>query len=206
MKALWTGSIVGRAEVPSTARSQFRSMERFTKFFTSLGGVLTSLAAVVGGVVALYVAFGSGGGTASSNPPVVVDTTSDATTSEAAIEEWRTQAEDVCRDLKRRATQLGPPPGDLAGLVAWMQRQMPIASSAASEMRALEEPDAIADDVGRFLDSLDNQVELNTRMFNALQVGDAVTFESLRLEMQAAASDTDRFAADLGLQKCVAYT
>jgi hypothetical protein len=83
---------------------------------------------------------------------------------------------------------------------------MPIASSAASEMRALEEPDAIADDVGRFLDSLDNQVELNTRMFNALQVGDAGTFESLRLEMQAAASDTDRFAADLGLQKCVAYT
>ncbi len=155
-------------------------MERFTKFFTSLGGVLTSLAAVVGGVVALYVAFGSGGDNASqgSNPPAVVDTTSDATTSDAAIEDWRTQAEEVCRDLKRRATQLGPPPGDLAGLVSWMQQQMPIAISAASEMRALEEPDAIADDVGRFLDSLDNQVELNMTMFNALQAGDAVTFES----------------------------
>ena len=36
-------------------------MERLTKFFTSLGGVLTSLAAIVGGVVALYVAFGGGG-------------------------------------------------------------------------------------------------------------------------------------------------
>jgi hypothetical protein len=178
-------------------------MERFTKFFTSLGGVLTSLAAVVGGVVALYVAFGSGGDTASegSNPPAVVDTTSDA-----AIEDWRTQAEKVCRDLKRRATRLGPPPADLAGLVSWMQQQMPIASSAASEMRALEEPDAIADDVGRFLDSLDNQVELNMTMFNALQAGDAVTFENARLEGQAAASDTDRFAADLGLQECVAFT
>jgi hypothetical protein len=183
-------------------------MESFTKFFTSLGGVLTSLAAVVGGVVALYVAFGSGGDTASqgSNPPAVVDTTSDATTSDAAIEEWRTEAEKVCRDLKRRATRLGPPPGDLAGLVSWMQQQMPIASSAASEMRALEEPDAIADDVGRFLDSLDNQVELNMTMFNALQAGDAVTFENARLEGQAAANDTDRFAADLGLQECVAYT
>ena len=35
-------------------------MERFTKFFTSLGGVLTSLAAVIGGAAALYVAFGGG--------------------------------------------------------------------------------------------------------------------------------------------------
>jgi hypothetical protein len=178
-------------------------MERFTKFFTSLGGMLASLAAVVGGVVALYVAFGSGGDTTSqgANPPTVVDTTS----SDAAIEEWRAQAEEVCRDLRRRATRLGQPPADLAGLVAWMQQQMPIAMSAASEMRALEEPDAIADDVGRFLDSLDHQVELNTMMFNALQAGDAVTFESARSEAQAAATDTDRFAADLGLQECVAY-
>ena len=87
-----------------------------------------------------------------------------------------------------------------------MQQQMPIAMSAASEMRALEEPDAIADDVGLFLDSLDNQVELNMTMFNALQAGDAATFEAARAEAQAAATDTDRFAADLGLQKCVAYT
>jgi hypothetical protein len=170
--------------------------------------VLTSLAAVVGGVVALYVAFGSGGDTGSqgTNPPVVVDTTSDVTTSDAAIEDWRTQAERVCRDLKRRASRLGSPPGDLAGLVAWMQQQMPIAMSAASEMRALEEPDAIADDVGLFLDSLDNQVELNMTMFNALQAGDATTFAAAQAEAQAAATDTDRFAADLGLQKCVAYT
>jgi hypothetical protein len=182
-------------------------MERFTKFFTSLGGVLTSLAAVVGGVVALYVAFGGGGDSAShgSNPPVAVGTTSNSTTSDAAIEEWKAQAEEVCRDLKRRATRLGPPPADLVGLVAWMQQQMPIAMSAASEMRALEEPDAIADDVGRFLDSLDNQVELNTMMFNALQAGDAATFESVRAEAQDAAGDTDRFAADLGLRKCVSY-
>jgi len=183
-------------------------MERFTKFFTSLAGVLTSLAAVVGGVVALYVAFGNGGDTASSgsNPPAAVDTTSDAAASDAAIEDWKTQAEKVCRDLKRRASRLGPPPGDLAGLVAWMQEQMPIAMAAASEMRALEEPDAIADDVGSFLDSLDNQVELNMTMFNALQAGNGATFEAARAEAQAAATDTDRFAADLGLQGCVSYT
>lgn len=178
-------------------------MERFTKFFTSLGGVLASLAAVIGGAAALYVAFGGGGDQAPNgpDPPTPVDTTSDA-----AIEGWRTQAEEVCRDLERRVTQLGPPPADQAGQVFWLQQLIPIASSTASEMRALEEPDAIADDVGRFFDSLDEQVELSVRMLNALQVGDVVTAENARLENQAAASDTNRFAADLGLQECVEYT
>jgi hypothetical protein len=76
----------------------------------------------------------------------------------------------------------------------------------ASKMRALEEPDAIADYVGRVLDSLDEQVDLSVTMLNVLQVGDAVTLENVRVENQAAASDTNRFAADLGLQECVEYT
>jgi hypothetical protein len=178
-------------------------MERFTKFFTSVGGVLASLAAVIGGVVALYVAFAGGGDQAPNgpDPPTAVDTTSDA-----AIEDWRTQAEKVCQDLKRRVTQLGPPPLDAAGQVSWLQRLIPISSSMASEMRALEEPDAIADDVGRLLDSLDEQVDLSVTMLDALQVGDAVTLENVRVENQAAASDTNRFAADLGLRECVEYT
>ena len=167
-------------------------MERFTKFFTSLGGV-----------AALYVAFGGGDDQAPNgpNPPTHVDTTSDA-----AIEEWRTQAEEVCKDLKRRVTGLGPPPSDLAGQVSWAQRLIPITSSMASEMRALEEPDAIADDVGRLLDSLDEQVDLATTMLNAMQVGDVATLEAARVENLAAASDTNRFAADLELQECVEYT
>jgi hypothetical protein len=178
-------------------------MERFTKFFTSIGGVLASLAAVIGGAAALYVAFG--GGTNQTNnpdpPPPVVDTTSDA-----AIEDWRTQAEDVCKDLKRRVARLGPPPTDAAGQVSYMQQSLQISSSMASEMRALEEPDAIADDVGRLLDALDEQVQISVAFLDAFQVGDVVTLETLRQENQAAARDTNRFAADLGLKECVEFT
>ena len=87
-----------------------------------------------------------------------------------------------------------------------MQQLIPITSSMASEMRALEEPDAIADDVGRLLDSLDEQVQISVRFLDAFQVGDQLTMESLRLENQAAASDTNRFAADLGLKESVEYT
>lgn len=59
-------------------------MERFTKYFTNLGGALTSLAAIIGGIVALYVAFGGGGGT--SDPPQTVVTTPDAGVDERAAD------------------------------------------------------------------------------------------------------------------------
>jgi hypothetical protein len=172
-------------------------MERFTKFFTSLGGVLTSLAAVVGGVVALYVAFG-GSDKASPNPPVVVDTTSDA-----AIEDWQTQVEDACRDFVRRVNQLGPKPTAGAGQVFYLQELIPIFSTLANEIRALEEPAAIREDVGRLLDSMDRQVELSQTEVNSAQVGDSATAEDARLENQAAGQDTDRLLAELGLQACV---
>ena len=81
-------------------------MERITKFFTSLGGVLTSLAAIVGGVVALYVAFG-GGGHKSSNPPPPPAVT---TASNATLEDWRSEAESICRDADSQVIALGPSP------------------------------------------------------------------------------------------------
>lgn len=175
-------------------------MERFTKFFTSLGGVLASLAAVIGGAAALYVAFGGGGDQPPNgpNPPTPVVTTSDAT-----IEDWRTQAEDVCRDFGRGITRIGPPSGDPAVQELWLGEAIPIFVSKASGMRALEEPDAIADDVGRLLDSLDEQVELFTTMRDALARGDIATADNARLEYTTVATDTNRLAADLGLQGCV---
>ncbi len=174
-------------------------MERFTKFFTSLGGVLTSLAAVIGGVAALYLAFGGGDDQAPNpDPPTTVVTTSDA-----AIEDWRTQVEEACQDLERRARQLGPPPTEQAEQVVRLQQLIPIFSAAANEIRALEEPDAIRDDAERFVGSMDEQVELSQTMINSLQIGDVATAESARLENQAAGQDTDRLAAELGLQECV---
>jgi len=100
-------------------------MERITKFFTSLGGVLTSLAAIVGGVVALYVAFG-GGGDKSSNPPPPPAVT---TTSNAALEDWRSEAESICRDADSQVIALGPSPAatdDSDTRITWLQKVIPI--------------------------------------------------------------------------------
>jgi hypothetical protein len=175
-------------------------MDRLTKFFTSLGGVLASLAAVIGGAAALYVAFGSGGDQAPNgpDPPTPVDTTSDA-----AIEDWRAQVEEACRDFDRRVSELGPVPADQPGQIVRLQQLIPIVDTASNEIRALEEPHAIRDDVERFLDSMGEVIDLSQTMVNSYQIADAQTFNSARLEMQAAARDTDRLAAELELQECV---
>jgi len=177
-------------------------MERLTKFFTSLGGVLTSLAAVVGGVVALFVAFGGSGdqtSTGQNNSAVVV------TTSDAALEDWRTQVEDICQDAERRANALGPNPVDQAGQVVRMQELIPILDAFTNQIRALDEPDAIRNDVKRLLDKMDEQIGLAQTLVNSAQIGDFQTAESARLQLQGLGSDINRVAADLGLQRCVDF-
>jgi hypothetical protein len=84
-----------------------------------------------------------------------------------------------------------------------LQQLIPIVDTASNEIRALEEPDAIRDDVERFLDSMGEVIDLSQTMVNSYQIADAQTFNSARLEMQAAARDTDRLAAELELQECV---
>ena len=102
-------------------------MERITKFFTSLGGVLTSLAAIVGGVVALYVAFGGGDKSSSPPPPPAVTTTSNA-----ALEDWRSDAESICRDADSQVIALGPSPAvtdDSDARITWLQNVIPIVAT-----------------------------------------------------------------------------
>ena len=180
-------------------------MEPFTKFFTSLGGVLTSLAAVIGGVVALYVVFGGGGEKTSSgqDPPPPTATTLAAALDERRVDEWRAAAEDVCRVADRRITQLGPNPVGQSAQVVRLQELLPIFSSATNEIRALSEPAEIREDVQRLLDTMDEQIALVQALVNSLQSGDLQTAERSRLGLQRTGQDTDRLMAELGLQECV---
>jgi hypothetical protein len=175
-------------------------MERLTKFFTSLGGVLTSLAAVVGGAVALYVAFSGGGDQSSTGPntSAVVDTTSNT-----ALADWRTQVEDLCQDAERRANALGPNPVDQTAQIIRVQELIPILDALTNGIRAMDEPDEVRSDAGRLVEKLDQQVERAQSMVNAYQIGDFQTAEAARLELQGLSTDVNRVAAELGLKRCV---
>ena len=182
-------------------------MEGVTKFFTSLGGVLTSLAAIVGGVVALYVAFG-GGGDKSSNtspPPAAV-----VTTSNAALEDWRSDAESICRDADRQVIALGPNPGgdpnDSDARITWLQNVMPIVATSTNQLRALDEPAEAQADIDRLLDTMDKVTDSGQTMVNAYQAFDIETTNTARLELQGAIDDMQRQMAELGLKRCLTFS
>jgi hypothetical protein len=178
-----------------------RFMERITKFFTSLGGVLTSLAAIVGGVVALYVAFG--GGDKSSNPPPPPAVT---TTSNAALENWRSDAESICRDADSQVIALGPSPAvtdDSDARITWLQNVIPIVATYTNQLRALDKPAEARADIDRLLDTMDKVTDSAQTMVNAYQALDIETTNTARLELQGAIDDMQRQMAELGLKRCL---
>ena len=176
-------------------------MERITKFFTSLGGVLTGLAAVVGGVVALYVAFGGGDKSSNPSPPPAVTTTSTAT-----LEDWRSDAESICRDADSQVIALGPSPAvtdDSDARITWLQNVIPIVATSTNQMRALDKPAEAQVDINRLLDTMDRVTDSGQTMINAYQALDTETTNTARLELQGAIEDMQRQMAELDLKRCL---
>jgi hypothetical protein len=176
-------------------------MERITKFFTSLGGVLTSLAAIVGGVVALYVAFGGGDKSSSPPPPPAVTTTSNA-----ALEDWRSDAESICRDADSQVIALGPSPAvtdDSDARITWLQNVIPIVATYTNQLRALDKPAEAQADIDRLLDTMDKVTDSAQTMVNAYQALDIETTNTARLELQGAIDDMQRQISELGLKRCL---
>jgi hypothetical protein len=175
-------------------------MERITKFFTSLGGVLTSLAAIVGGVVALYVAFGGGDKSSNPTPPAVT------TTSSAALENWRSDAESICREADSQVIALGPSPtvtDDPGTRITWLENVIPIVATSTDELRALDKPAEAQADIDRLLDTMDKVTDSGQTMVNAYQALDIETTNTARLELQGAIDDMQRQMAELGLKRCL---
>ena len=170
-------------------------MESVTKFFTSLGGVLTSVAAIVGGVVALYVAFGGGDKSSNTPPP-----------SNVAVERWRSDAESICRDADSKVIALGPSPAvtdDSDARITWLQNAIPIVATSTNQLRALDKPTEAQADIDRLLDTMDKVTDSAQTMINAYQAFDFETTNTARLELQGAVDDMQRQMAELGLKRCL---
>lgn len=176
-------------------------MDRLTRFFTSIGGVLTGLAAVVGGVAALYVASAGDDGArtvthASAQPAAVAVAETGPT-----IDEWRTAADDICRTAHARVRQLGRAATPEQAL-AWVQAFAPISSSSTTRIRALERPPAQSKEIEQLLANLDQQNDAVTRAIDAGQIGDVVAFQDAVREHDELGITGNRMAADLGLHEC----
>ena len=166
--------------------------------------MLTSLAAIVGGVVALYVAFGGGDDKNTPPPPTVV------TTSNAALEDWRSDAESICRDADSQVIALGPNPGgdpdDSAARITWLQNVIPIVATSTNQLRALEKPAEAQADIDRLLDTMVKVTDSSQTMVNAYYALDIEMTNTARLELQGAIDDMQRQMAELGLKRCLTFS
>ena len=174
-------------------------MERVTKFLSSLGGVLTSLAAIVGGVVALYVAFG--GGDNGSNTP---------TTSNAALERWQSDAESICDVADKQVIGFPTPvvgdPAASDAWVKWLQKVIPIVKTSTNQLRALDAPAEAQADIDRLLDTMDKLTDSGDKMLRASRAFNFELMDTAGVELLGATDDMQRQMAELRLTDCLTFS
>ena len=163
-------------------------MERLAKFFTSIGGVLTALAALVGGIAALFLAFNGGGGESSeANAPT--------------LQAWDTQANEICRTLLQRSRQFGQPRTSQE-LIAVMEQVLPTFKASTNELRALEKPPAAAGRIDQLIRNWDDQADAAEAVVIAAQNNDVAGLQSAARDVGNLSDSGNRMAAGLGAPKC----
>ena len=143
----------------------------------------------VGGVVALAVALLGGG--------LLVTRSTEPT-----LEEWRTDAEDICRRTNQTLRQLGTPGDDAAANVDLLRRAVPITTESTNQLRALEAPSSDAPQIDRYLGLLDAWNELAHDVLQAWDGGDTATLESARVQLDEVDQSSMAAAAELGADDC----
>ena len=161
--------------------------------------MLTSLAAIVGGVVALYVAFG--GGDNSSNTP---------TTSNAALERWQSDAESICDVADKQVIGFPTPvvgdPAASDAWVKWLQKVIPIVKTSTNQLRALDEPAEAQADIDRLLDTMDKLTDSGDKMLRASRAFNFELMDTAGVELLGATDDMQTQMAELGLKDCLTFS
>jgi hypothetical protein len=164
------------AEQASLSRPAARRFST-TKKLLAVAGAVLAVALLVGG---LLVARGS---------------------SEPTLEEWWTDADDICRRTNQRLRQLGTFGDDEEANVNLLRRALPITTEATNQLRALDAPLSDTPQIDRFLGLLDDSNQLIQDVIQAWE-DDMARAESARLDLVAINEESIVEAADLGAADC----
>ena len=122
--------------------------------------------------------------------------------SEPTLEEWRTEADDICRRTNQRLRQLGTPGNDAEANINLLRRALPISTEATSQLRALEGPSSDAPQIDRYLGLLDDWNQLARDVLQAWDDGDTARAESAGEDLEEIDQSSLAVAADLGADDC----
>jgi hypothetical protein len=180
-----------------------------TAFFTSVGGVLTSLAAVAGGVVALVALFnGSGNGDEPTGvgqppPPAAVVTTIAATQAGPTLAEWRSQANDVCAGADLNF-ELSPAAQSNPVLQVFEVGRQTVTTfrNTTDGLRELTAPPEHAADIAEMISAWERGTDAWEGAITALEQGDQNQYTSGRTRTTTLLANANRLARQLGATTC----
>ncbi len=115
-------------------------------------------------------------------------------------EEFISQGNAICADVNSQIEGLQKPTNDFQSLADYAHQGIAIVAPALEQFRALVPPEEIADQVDAYLDTVEQQTELDRQLEQAAEDHDAQQVNSLVKQLQAI--DADKEAAALGLTEC----
>ncbi len=119
--------------------------------------------------------------------------------------EFRAQANAVCLKYDERIEALGEPES-LEEVPEFVDQALPIIEEGVAELRELEPPEELEADYDRMLAETERSVGVAQRLRDAAAEGDQQALQDAFEEGNAADSQSDRIARELGLDECADET
>jgi hypothetical protein len=120
----------------------------------------------------------------------------------AGQEEFTRRADAVCLRYAQRIGGIPRPQTFLRDFAVYMRRAVPLARQQNQELRALEPPENVADDFGRMLTLLDQQLDLAQRAGEEAYAGREASAQATFQESLVPASEAARIAERIGFTTC----
>jgi hypothetical protein len=115
--------------------------------------------------------------------------------------EYLKQADAICAKYDAELEAL-PQPDTLEALARMAETAKPIAANGVQQLRALQPPEELADEVDAWLDRNDANVDAIERLHDAAAAGDETGVQKVAAEAADNEQQADLMAAALGLTDC----
>jgi hypothetical protein len=120
----------------------------------------------------------------------------------AGQEEFTRRADAVCLRYAQRIGGIPRPQTFLRDFAVYMRRAVPLARQQNQELRALEPPENVADDFGRMLALLDQQLDLAQRAGEEAYAGREASAQATFQQSLVPASEAATIAERIGFTTC----
>ena len=111
------------------------------------------------------------------------------------------QGDAICKRVNTRMAK-EPEPESAADLEGLAKKTVEISDPAIKDMEALEPPDELADDFGKFVASLKKQRDLTKQIGDAAADGDTAKIQQVGTEAEKAQTEYRRLSDKIGFKEC----